>query len=163
MRRRAKEMEVLAMKDLLTNLPNRKSFMVDMPNYLNWNSEGEYVGLLCINVDNFKQFNETFGHELGDVALIQLSRLISVNLELEMLYRIGGDEFMLVMPKAKSVAQIAATAVKVMGLQAKHANSQNRALAVQLSVGIAVYPKDAKTVIGLVKAADFALYCAKTR
>ena len=162
MRRRAKEMEVLAMKDLLTNLPNRKSFMVDMPNYLNWNSEGEYVGLLCINVDNFKQFNETFGHELGDVALIQLSKLISENLELAMLYRIGGDEFMLVMPKVKSISQISAAAVKVMGLQAKNANSQNRALAVQISVGMAVYPRDAETVIGLVKAADFALYCAKS-
>jgi diguanylate cyclase (GGDEF)-like protein len=162
MRRRAKEMEVLAMRDLLTKLPNRKSFMVDMPNYLNWNSEGEYVGLLCINVDNFKQFNETFGHELGDVALIQLSRLISENLELAMLYRIGGDEFMLVLPKAKSIAQIFAASVKIMKVQAENAKSQNRALAVQLSVGMAVYPKDANTVINLVKAADFALYCAKS-
>lgn len=162
MRRRAKEMEVLAMRDLLTKLPNRKSFMVDMPNYLNWNSEGEYVGLLCINVDNFKQFNETFGHELGDVALIQLSRLISENLELAMLYRIGGDEFMLVLPKAKSIAQISAASVKIMKVQAENAKSQNRALAVQLSVGMAVYPKDANTVIDLVKAADFALYCAKS-
>jgi len=162
MRRRAKEMEVLAMRDLLTKLPNRKSFMVDMPNYLNWNSEGEYVGLLCINVDNFKQFNETFGHELGDVALIQLSRLISENLELAMLYRIVGDEFMLVLPKAKSIAQISAASVKIMKVQAENAKSQNRALAVQLSVGMAVYPKDANTVIDLVKAADFALYCAKS-
>ena len=122
------------------------------------------LSLLIFDIDNFKEFNDSFGHEAGDVALQNLCQMVKTLIRSEdVACRYGGDEFVLILPN--SSADIAAQRAEDMRIAVGHAEIQYEGRLLKkmtLSFGIATFPADAKTSNELLRVADTALFCAKS-
>ncbi|MBV7255482.1 diguanylate cyclase [Pacificimonas sp. WHA3] len=155
-RRKSEErMRWLAVHDPLTSLPNRGLFD-DMLNaaILRCDEDGGAAGLLFIDIDNFKRINDRDGHDAGDRALCMLAdRLRGLFESPATVARIGGDEFGVVLPdiEPESLMKLAERAIL-----------PSDTGGVPVSVGAALYPHHAKTARALRRAADAALYRAKS-
>ena len=125
-------------------------------------SEG--VGLLAIDLDGFKPVNDRFGHQAGDEVLVQLATAVgAVVRRNEMFFRMGGDEFAILVPSATAL-QLAELARRVTGCVAGlRFNFGDETVAVTASLGIAFSPQQGGGPEGLVGAADRAMYVAKTQ
>lgn len=153
----------LAHYDVLTDLPNRAMLRERMPVLL---SEAQFnqeqVAVLFIDVDRFKSVNDTLGHHAGDNVLATVARrLKSCISSADIVARMGGDEFVLVLPKtgaerAVDVAQCIVTALNEPLIVEHHRVNATS------SIGISIYPHDGQTMETLIKNADAALYHAKT-
>lgn len=151
----------LAFHDSLTGLKNRASFTEDLENVLNRNKE--VSGVYMVDLDNFKQVNDYFGHDRGDVLLKETANLIqSVVPDDAKIYRMGGDEFSIIVPKttereAEDLALSMITRLK----QAFESEEDLRDIEVSASVGVALSPEHGTEVDDLYKKADIALYKSK--
>lgn len=168
LRRRAEELqreaENLAMHDPLTGLPNRRFFTAMGEKILSRRDrERGTAGLFYIDVDLFKKINDTYGHDIGDDYLVALSRrLESVVRESDLICRVGGDEFIMLLDNVIDNSDMAAIASKI------H-QSMKRPIRVSgdvdvnsgVSIGMALFPRDGETLELLVKRADEAMYQAK--
>lgn len=153
----------LATVDILTELPNRRSFHTLLAQACaRYSHAGEPMGLLFIDLDNFKHVNDTLGHNAGDRLLRQVARVLRTTIgERGRVCRLGGDEFTVLLPGVGSpsrvqrigeaVTQALRTPLDIAGLQV-----QPRA-----SVGIALMPMHAHDAPDLMRFADMALYQAK--
>jgi diguanylate cyclase (GGDEF)-like protein/PAS domain S-box-containing protein len=123
------------------------------------------LSLLIFDIDNFKEFNDSFGHEAGDVALQNLCQIVKKLIRSEdVACRYGGDEFVLILPD--SSAAIAAQRAEDMRIAVGHAEIQYQGHLLNkmtLSFGIATFPADARTSHELLRVADTALFCAKSQ
>ncbi len=121
------------------------------------------LSILMFDVDNFKRFNDSFGHEAGDVALQKLCKVLKERIRSEdVACRYGGDEFVLILPD--SSAELAAERADDLRLAVGREKLQYQGHAVRpptLSFGIASFPADGKNSHELLRAADTALYRAK--
>ncbi|VXD02465.1 Diguanylate cyclase with PAS/PAC sensor [Pseudomonas sp. 8Z] len=158
-----RELHALAYKDPLTGLGNRKAFLEHLRQRIadSLNS-GSQLALFFIDLDHFKQVNDRFGHDVGDELLRAIASRLQHNLrQPNNLYRLGGDEFTLLL------ANTDATTAQVLGerlnetLQKPFDIAGRRIDFVSLSIGIALCPHDGKDPTTLVKAADSAMYLAK--
>ena len=157
-----KKLEWRALHDQLTGLYNRRAMEDEVT--LRLNSGRFDAALLLLDLDNFKQINDTYGHAVGDQVLQQLSgRLRKVTREFDLLARQGGDEFLLLMhllhpdpARALILAERVHRAVD----EAFDINGQQ--LQVGMSIGIAIPPEHGRTVGELLRRADLALYQAKS-
>ncbi|HTN62366.1 MAG TPA: EAL domain-containing protein [Devosia sp.] len=150
----------LSLHDILTDLPNRRSFQETLDQELS--QTGNRFGLLLLDLDGFKQINDSMGHHAGDELLRQLSiRLCLVKGEQDFLARLGGDEFGVIHRPAtkKSTAQLASRLISVLR---KPFEIEGRFVTVGASAGIALSPDSGGTADSLIKRADLALYAAKT-
>jgi diguanylate cyclase (GGDEF)-like protein len=122
------------------------------------------LSLLMFDIDNFKEFNDSFGHEAGDVALQTLCQMVKTLIRGEdVACRYGGDEFVLILPD--SSAELAAQRAEEMRIAAGNAEIQYQGHLLKpmtLSFGIATFPADARTSHELLRAADTALFRAKS-
>ena len=122
------------------------------------------LSLLIFDIDNFKEFNDSLGHEAGDLALQNLCQIVKTLIRSEdVACRYGGDEFVLILPN--SSADIAAQRAEDMRIAVGHAEIQYEGRLLKkmtLSFGIATFPADAKTSNELLRVADTALFCAKS-
>ena len=125
---------------------------------------GQPVGVALFDIDHFKRFNDEHGHDAGDAVLFQLTRFIESRLRAgDLAFRIGGEEFLLLLAEADREATLA----KMEGfrrevetdLRVKHAQLN---LTVTISAGVAAFPGDGTSLEDLLKAADTAMYRAKT-
>jgi len=162
-RKRAEErVQYLAHYDALTGLPNR-SQLDDHLNYalhLAKRSNGN-LAVMFLDLDNFKDINDTLGHSVGDALLIELARRIKkVSREEDTVSRLGGDEFILLLPgtDADGAAQVAQKILNVIG-DSYHMDPHD--LAMTASIGIAIYPFDGVDMETLSRNADAAMYRAK--
>jgi two-component system cell cycle response regulator len=120
--------------------------------------------IAMIDIDNFKQFNDTQGHRNGDQALKIIAQKLKVNIrKTDILSRYGGDEFVLILPElskiqARSLAQKLVKLIKSTKLPAKRETAR---IELTISLGIASFPEDGKNEDTLLKKADEALYHAK--
>ncbi|HYN88434.1 MAG TPA: bifunctional diguanylate cyclase/phosphodiesterase [Ardenticatenaceae bacterium] len=122
----------------------------------------EPCALLYIDVDRFKLVNDTLGHQAGDELLCQLVRRLLQNLrKTDTLARLGGDEFALVIPDLKDPAGADIVAAKLIGCLQAPFEVAGREIFVTVSIGTAVYLKDAHDALSLQKSADAAMYRAK--
>jgi diguanylate cyclase (GGDEF)-like protein len=152
----------LAYHDVLTGLPNRAVFAEHLAATLE-QSERRRVALLCLDLDGFKAVNDLYGHPAGDELLIEAShRLRDAVGEGCLVARLGGDEFAVVQAGAYQPRHAGSLADKIIGALNEPFLLQDQSVRVGCSVGIAVYPTDARSASDLIKNADLALYRAKS-
>jgi diguanylate cyclase (GGDEF)-like protein len=153
----------LANNDALTGLPNRRLLEDRMQQALKEASRAQnVVAVLFLDLDYFKVINDTYGHVIGDQLLKKVAdRLTSLLRAEDTVARIGGDEFVILLPKLKDEQQVIATAEKVISELAKPFDIAGKTLQVGVSIGIALYPEHDDNPSHLIKYADDAMYVAK--
>jgi diguanylate cyclase (GGDEF)-like protein/PAS domain S-box-containing protein len=153
----------LAYFDALTNLPNRVLFQERVLNKIPaLQRTSKKMALFFIDMDNFKNINDTFGHFTGDKFLIEVAKSIKETLRDEdTLARLGGDEFTVILGDAESVLDIAVVAEKIVERFKSAVIIEGREFYTGASIGISIYPDDGTTYEELVKAADTAMYQVK--
>lgn len=156
------KMRYMAFYDSLTGLPNRAMFEDHFARLL---ARGRYfqqkVALVFIDLDNFKSVNDRFGHDTGDQLLREVaSRLKSVLRGTDLLARIGGDEFVVLLTRV-SPESINQVAQRILEALANVVVIDGHSLRISASLGISVWPDDGEDVETLVKNADEAMYAVK--
>ncbi len=152
----------LAHFDVLTGLPNRVLFTDRIIHALSMaqRSQGQ-LAVLFLDLDHFKNVNDTLGHRIGDALLIEVAkRLKSAMREGDTASRLGGDEFILVLP-GTDVNGAVHVAEKLLETVAQHCQIEQHELVITPSIGIAMYPDDGEDFDTLSKCADVAMYRAK--
>jgi diguanylate cyclase len=149
--------------DPLTGLPNRTVLMDRFELAIsNAKRHGNRVALLFLDLDAFKQINDTFGHASGDHALQRVAAcLSSLVRETDTVSRHGGDEFLVLLAEVASVADAAVVADKVNAALASHGLFESPQFQLRASIGISVYPEDGDNPKSLIASADAAMYAAK--
>jgi diguanylate cyclase (GGDEF)-like protein len=152
-----------AIRDPLTGLLNHRAFQERLGVELaRARREGYEVALVALDLDHFKQINDRCGHGVGDQALIALARTISGSMRpTDVAGRVGGDEFMVALPKA-GVAEAESVVGRLRTALADVAVGPTRET-LTLSAGIAVYPRAAEYQADLMRFADGAMYWSKSR
>ena len=147
----------LALTNELTNLPNRRSLMNKMTELM---EAKETFHVLFIDVDRFKNINDTFGHEIGDQLLIHVAeRLNSIEHEAISAHHLGGDEFILLLQMEPS--RVTRTASKLLEEMGKPFYVSGNEINITVSMGISCYPDDHDELEGLIGLADTAMYNVK--
>lgn len=156
------EIEHLALHDMLTSLPNRTLFLEKLSNSIATTRKGQEVAVLCLDLDHFKDVNDTMGHDAGDVLLrIAARRLTRAVPAHGMAARFGGDEFAVILPEIRdrdNVVQLAKRIVRALSMPYR---IRGKRVFVGASVGVAIAPTDGTDAQDLLKKADIALYRAK--
>ncbi len=153
----------MATHDSLTGLPNRTLLndRLTMGLALSRRS-GNRLAVMMLDLDKFKVINDTMGHDIGDQLLKAVGeRLASVTRKSDTVGRMGGDEFVLVLPQISQPANAAMLAQRILDIFREPFIFDGHRLNVTTSVGIAVYPDDGKEIEELLKSADTAMYWAK--
>jgi diguanylate cyclase (GGDEF)-like protein len=160
-----KELEALASKDGLTQLPNRREFDEELKRCLNYAVRYESkFALLFIDIDNFKIVNDDYGHLVGDALLKIVSSKVLANLrQADFLARYGGDEFALILTRLEKYEDAGKVADAIKEIFQKPQIIEGQEVNVTTSIGIACYPLAGETEKQLVKNADIAMYRAKSK
>lgn len=164
--RRALEESLLAqaMQDSLTGLPNRRLFQQRIGEAISTaERNGHRVGLLFLDLDDFKSVNDSLGHDAGDALLREMARRLRGSLrEGDLLARMGGDEFAVVLSHVHEVEDAAHVAGKLLEVVMEPMQVDAHRLTVGASIGVTVYPNDGKCADDLLRHADLAMYRAKS-
>jgi diguanylate cyclase (GGDEF)-like protein len=158
------DLERLAYTDALTALANRRRFAEKLQQLIAYSQKHRTAfALMLVDLDGFKAINDAFGHDVGDDVLVSVAdSLRHVKFDSDHVARLGGDEFALLLPDMASDAHFAELFDEIATKLAKQDRLAGRDLKITLSAGAAVYPDHAQAASGLMKAADSALYDAKT-
>ncbi len=152
----------LARHDVLTELPNRRSFIDRMSEVESALGRGETMAVVLIDIDNFKTVNDTFGNTTGDKLLKQASaRLWGATRENDHLARLAADQFVLLVREINGPEEAAAAAERIVRTMASPFHIEGQPLDVTASVGIAMAPADGVTADALMQQAELALESAK--
>lgn len=149
-----------SMHDVLTGLPNRKLMNDYFTEALKESRKNStQLALLFIDLDSFKKINDTKGHEMGDLLLVEIAQRLAGSVRQEdMVARFGGDEFLIILKNVKAAEKIAQ---KISLAMVPSVEINGKVMHLTLSIGIALYPGDGKSARLLISAADKALYKAK--
>lgn len=124
--------------------------------------EGGRIGLLFVDLDYFKQINDTLGHAIGDLLLQQVSeRMTAVVRASDTVTRIGGDEFIVMLPDIDSERDAVGAADQLLAAVREPYNLAGQTVGMSFSVGVCVYPEHGQTLDALVRCADIAMYTVK--
>ena len=153
----------LAYHDALTGLKNRKAFYEQLQNAIyRAKRYGTEVGLIYIDIDQFKKVNDTLGHEIGDMLLQEIKNRLEAGLrKTDFISRIGGDEFVVIVDDPTKIHPEIIAQKVVDDLSRPYELNGHVIDYVSSSVGISTFPTDAQDMEGLVKKADRAMYKAK--
>ncbi len=158
----AADRELQAMHDSLTGLPNRSLLLQRTVKALQRRERHEQVALLLIDLDHFKEVNDTLGHPVGDELLKQVAQRLSATIRSEdMAARLGGDEFAVLCTGVEDEALATSIADRIVKALGEPFSLDAITLHVEASVGIALAPQHAEDVDQLLQRADVALYQAK--
>ncbi|MBN2324137.1 MAG: GGDEF domain-containing protein [Spirochaetes bacterium] len=154
-----------ALHDPLTGLPNRVLFNDRFNLALAQAQRKDYkVALMMVDLDRFKAINDTYGHDAGDGVLVEVGERLTKTLRRsDTVARIGGDEFLLLIPEIHSPEQGTLVATKILQEFEKPLDIHGHAITVKMSIGIAIYPDDVETLDALMKMADVAMYRVKKK
>jgi diguanylate cyclase (GGDEF)-like protein/PAS domain S-box-containing protein len=155
-------LQYIARHDPLTDLPNRALFNDRLQTALAKGQGGQRLALLYIDLDRFKQVNDTFGHSVGDLLLQEVAQRIKRCVrESDTVGRIGGDEFVVLLHQIAKPENAAAIAEKIRSALDRPFNLAGRRLQVSSSIGIATFPEHGDDNKQLIRHADEAMYVAK--
>jgi len=157
------QLEELAYSDALTGLPNRRMFG-DWCRQMIATSERQDSGfaLLLIDLDHFKQVNDTLGHDAGDVLLAETARrLRAISRKADVVARLGGDEFAILLADAAMASAVDMACTRILDAFDAPVMHAGHAMRASPSIGVALFPQDGTTQDELYKSADLALYEAK--
>ncbi len=160
---KSRNLEHLANHDLLTGLPNRKLFFDRLKQSLRRVSRsGELLAVLYIDLDQFKQINDSFGHAVGDEVLKEVSRrLRSAVREQDIIARLGGDEFAVVMETLKEPESTMHCVKRLQETLREPLAVHQFQFILTISIGISLYPQDGHDAHTLLRNADTAMFKAK--
>ncbi len=149
--------------DILTELPNRYLFQQRLAREIEQDhGDGRLLALLFIDLDEFKEVNDTLGHDIGDALLVAVARRISACVRAsDTVARLGGDEFTVILPQLENRNIADRLAQTIIARLAEAFPLRNQSIFLSASVGITIFPSDAQTVDGLLRNADQAMYAAK--
>ena len=152
-----------ATHDALTDLPNRSVFDTNLEDCLEMAARtGERLAVLFLDLDRFKMVNDTLGHSVGDALLVELGKRLRSSLrESDIVARMGGDEFILVLRHLSCRDDATMKANRILAAIQPPFELEGHDLHVTASIGISMYPDDGQTSEHLLKMADLALYRAK--
>lgn len=163
-RRLLNRLTALALLDPLTGLPNRITFERSLRQaVVRARRDGRIVALMFLDLDGFKEINDSLGHTAGDEVLVEMGRRLRESLRGgDMVARLGGDEFVVVVENLGSVDALHAIGRSVLGVCTSPVKVRHREVFVTASVGVALYPADGEEVDTLLMHADTAMYRAKS-
>ena len=153
----------MALQDPLTGIPNRAALEQALDHGLiQARRHGWGLAVLFIDLDKFKNINDSYGHAVGDKVLIMVANRLQASLrEEDMASRWGGDEFVCLLLEVKQEADATRLAEEMVSRIAEACELHGTVLSVNASIGIALYPADGETADSLLKNADSAMYKAK--
>jgi diguanylate cyclase (GGDEF)-like protein/PAS domain S-box-containing protein len=153
----------MALHDVLTGLPNRRLLNDRLDNALaRAERAGDQVAVLFVDLDGFKAINDQFGHDAGDVVLIETGRRLAAAVRaVDTVARMGGDEFVLVLADLHASADAELVAAKLVGVANEPIADGARWHRVSVSIGIAIFSQHGREVEALLRVADQGMYAAK--
>ena len=152
----------MARHDALTDLPNRMLLLEQLNHEIKRVKRGECLAVLCLDLDQFKSVNDALGHHIGDELLKLVGeRLRGCTRELDVVARMGGDEFAIIMTQMEQAADAATLSKRIRDSVIKPYQIEGHQIVTDISIGISVAPMDAVESNELLRNADMALYDAK--
>ncbi|MBA6371935.1 EAL domain-containing protein [Colwellia sp. BRX8-4] len=158
-----KELRYLANYDHLTDLPNRSLLLDRIKHAMDYSARmSQSIALFFIDLDRFKQVNDSLGHDCGDLLLQEVTRRLKAVLRVDdTVARIGGDEFVVLLESFRGHGQLGRVAQKVITAVGEPVLLNGNTISVGASIGIALFPEDAKDSDELLRHADVAMYHSK--
>jgi len=156
-------LEYLALHDPLTSLPNRTLLMDRLDHAIAASKrDGTRLALLILDLDRFKEINDTLGHAVGDSLLVAVGQTLSAPLRAsDTVARLGGDEFAVLLPSVSDFDQAREVAARIAKAAHQPFQVEDLMLDVGVSIGVAVYPEHGENAADLMRGADVAMYMAK--
>ncbi|MEA1983014.1 MAG: EAL domain-containing protein [Campylobacterota bacterium] len=156
-------LEYLANYDSLTGLYNRYYFNMQSEHIMNQARRNENkIAILLFDIDNFKRINDSLGHKAGDVVLVRTAELVSEVLrDSDSFYRIGGDEFTVIMENFNSTNEVKILVKRIQQALRTSIEVDEFSFHISLSIGVSIYPEHGEDMSALQKSADVAMYQAK--
>ena len=160
-----KELEYQASHDMLTGLPNRALLIDRIEHWIEFAYRHQQrFAIMFFDLDRFKLINDSLSHETGDKLLrLVAARWAALLRKEDTIARIGGDEFVMIVPELKTDMSIITVADKILESLKQPFKIGKRDVTISTTIGISIYPKDGTTVNNLLKNADLAMYQAKER
>ncbi|MBN0988206.1 bifunctional diguanylate cyclase/phosphodiesterase [Amphritea pacifica] len=157
------KMEYMALHDALTGLPNRILMLKEIKENINLiKGENEKLAVMFVDLDNFKNINDLYGHYVGDLLLIAVSQRFKVLMRgRDSVSRFGGDEFVFCFPQLKDRKAAQDKAEEVRNALSSPIVIEGRTLTIACSIGVSICPDDSLTAETLIKNADTVLYKSK--
>lgn len=155
----------LAYYDVLTGVANRALFYELSEKLLEGaRRRGEVLALLFIDMDHFKRINDNYGHDAGDAALIRVAEILTdATRKNDVVARFGGDEFLVLLTQVDDAENCRKVISRIHAPENRQISYNGQPIPISLSVGISLFPKDAKDLPGLLSEADQAMYRVKRR
>ena len=149
--------------DSLTGIPNRTLFLDRSEIALNQAKRSkEGLGVIFIDLDEFKELNDTLGHDAGDIMLKTIAqRFINCARKSDTVSRRGGDEFTILMPRIKNIEDAIKLAERILDSNKNAISIKDKMVFQKTSIGISIYPRDGDSIETLINNADKAMYAAK--
>jgi len=155
--------ESLAYYDVLTGLPNRYLMQSHLETRLaNAQAKGEKVGIIFLDLDRFKIYNDSLGHGFGDHLLKEIAvRLRTCLREEDFVARIGGDEFLVALNNVRDSEEVSVAATRILNAISRTLSIQQRCVNICCSIGISMFPEHGENMEDLIRNADSAMFHAK--
>lgn len=155
----------LAYHDALTDLPNRRMYIQHVTKEIMQAKRFQSnMAVLFLDMDRFKDINDSFGHDVGDLLLIETARRLQACVEQgDIVARLGGDEFTILLRQIKEQPQAEMVAQRIMAELQKPFDLNGHLMSISCSIGIALFPQDGDQAEDLLKRADTALYSVKSQ
>ncbi len=156
-------LDKLANHDTLTGLPNRLFLQAHLPEAIARCQEtGTMLAVLFLDLDRFKHINDSRGHEVGDKLLQEIAKRVRAAVRpADIVVRMGGDEFVVVLHKVNAPDEVAIAATRINEVLSAPVIVDNRPLVATVSIGVSLYPRDGASMGELLKHSDTAMYQAK--
>ena len=156
-------LDKLANHDHLTGLPNRLFLQAHLPEAIaRCQESGQMLAVLFLDLDRFKHINDSRGHEVGDKLLQEIAKRVRAAVRpADIVVRMGGDEFVVVLHKVNSPDEVGIAATRINEVLSAPVMIDGRALVATVSIGVSLYPRDGASMGELLKHSDTAMYQAK--